>query len=120
MATTLEKKRWKEEMLKDHPHMEQLPSFIDTMIQYYLENRKDFNKIVRQIKEEEEKKQRDSKVEAEDPRIFFGIRKGEPELSRCDYDDEGNRIEELRDEHQLGPAAEPGDDDGQPAEPRDP
>lgn len=88
MATPTEHARWKAAILKEHPFMSALPEAVDAMIEMYTENRKDFNKLVEEIKAESRQRstQTDDATQVAPPaeKVICCIRKGEAETNDDD------------------------------------
>lgn len=93
MATTHERVRWKEQIIRDHPYMAQLPGAVDMMIDMYCSDKKGFNKLVDECKKAKDEPSHESKLLPEV--ITYGIRKGEPEIRPSDDDDARISIQEL-------------------------
>jgi hypothetical protein len=114
MATTLERSRWKEQILRDHPYMNQLPGAVDMMIDMYCSDKKSFNQLVDECKKAKDDPAHKSTILPEV--ITYGIRKGEPEVRLSEDGDTRISITELPTEPLVGSESQPGDDAGQPAE----
>lgn len=117
MATTHERTRWKEQILRDHPYMNQLPGAVDMLIDMYCSDKKGFDQMVRECKAVKDDPSRKSAVLPEV--ITYGLRKGEPEEDPLRTNEDGDTritIQELPTEPLVGSESQPGDDAGQPPE----
>jgi hypothetical protein len=117
MSTTHERTRWKEQILRDHPYMNQLPGAVDMLIDMYCSDKKGFDQMVRECKAVKDDPNRKSTVLPEV--ITYGLRKGEPEEDPLRTTEDGDTrisITELPAEHLVSGESQPSDDPGQQAE----
>ena len=118
MATTHERKRWVDQLIRDHPYMANLPGAAEAIVELYCSDRKSFNKLVEECKRMEADPKAKSKILPEI--LTYGIRKGEAEVRQSEDDNQGFSEQKLPVEPVERSESQPGDDSEQPTQDSDP